>query len=662
MYTPTDSATVSVSHQSSDIDDEKGKLPKSTCDQEIRVEIKLTDQTNLLPFRKIIVVFLGLASCIVVTSLDSTIVATALPTISSAFNAGSISSWVPSASLLTSTAFQPLYGRFSDIFGRKATLCVAMLLFIIGSLGGGLSRSMIELIIFRGVSGAGGGGIITLGQVVVSDVVSLRDRGKYQGVIICVNTFGYAVGPLIGGVLAQKVSWRWCFWITIPLSAVATLIVIFVLPLKPVRGNIKSKLLAVDYLGAALTLAGCTLILLPVIWGGVTFPWTSLKVVATLFSGLCLLVIFCVWEWKGAKLPIVPMYIFRHVTVSGVYITMFIFGFIYWSSLFYIPQFFQVALGYSPIHSGLFLLPILVSQTTASLFAGLSVSRTGKFRTTVYCGFTIWAIGLGCLSTLNPSKPKVEHVIFMLFAGIGAGMTQQTTIVAAQACVSRADMSVVTAVRNFLRFVGGTLSLAVGSSIVNNSLLSSARSVGLAPDTLKQITEDPTVLSNGGLNISSEHAHVLNGYISGFRYLFILNAGLAAMAAVVAFFMIKHQELIREDDTRRKVEASQSEEIEMRISGIKEVDVERVDIIVPASAMTLTAFEVRAARTSGLDDGRFSFIMPRGVEDRRISVTVPGSMRGVEDRRLSVTVPERRLTLTASDVDSEKISTIGYHS
>ncbi|KAF8464810.1 major facilitator superfamily domain-containing protein [Gautieria morchelliformis] len=545
---------------------------------EAKQDVKLTDQTNLLPFRQIVVVFLGLASCIIVTTLDNTIVATALPTIAAVFNAGSVASWIPSATLLTSTAFQPLYGRFSDIFGRKAMLCVAMGFFMIGSLGAGLSRSIVELIVFRGVSGAGGGGIITLAQVVMSDVVSLRDRGKYQGIIGVVVALGYAIGPLMGGILAERVSWRWCFWITIPMSAVATGIVIFFIPLKPVHGDMKRKLLVVDYLGTVLTLGGCSLILLPLIWGGVTFPWSSAHVIATLVSGVAVMVMFCLWEWKGAQLPIVPLYIFRHSTVTGVYITMFINGFIFWTSLFYIPQFFQVALGYSPIRSGIFLLPVLVSQTAASFLSGVTVSRTGKFRTIIYCGFTVWAIGCGCLSTLNQTKPKVEQVIFMLLAGMGAGQTLQTTTVAAQASVSRADMSVVTAVRNFIRFVGGTLSLAIGSSIINNAVISSAHSISLPSSVVQKITHDPTLLSRAGpqaLNITAtERSDILAGYISGFRVVFILNASLAAFAAVVAFFMIHHKELIREDDATRKAHARQ-EETEMRAAGKNEPRVEK---------------------------------------------------------------------------------------
>ncbi|KAL4249176.1 MFS transporter superfamily protein [Abortiporus biennis] len=539
-------------------------------------KISLTDQTNLLPFRKIVVVFSSLSLCILVSTLDSTVVATALPTISNHFHAGSISSWVPSAYLLTSTAFQPLYGRFSDIFGRKATLCFAMALFMLGSLLAGFSPSIISLIIFRGIAGAGGGGIVSMVQIVMSDVVSLRDRGKYQGIIGVVVAFGFALGPFIGGVLSEKVTWRWCFWITLPISAAGIAVVLLVLPLKSVEGNFRKKLLVVDYIGVLLTLAGCTLVVLPLIWGGVTFPWDSAVVLAPLCSGVLVVALFCFWEWKGARLPIIPMYIFKHVTVTGVYITMFINGVIFYSSLFYLPQFFQVALGYSPIRSGVFLFPVLVSQTLASFIAGQIVSRTGHYRTTIHLGFSVWAIGCGCLSTVTTTTPKGLLVFFMLLTGTGAGQTLQTTTVAAQASVSRQDMSVVTAVRNFVRLLGGTFALAIGATITNNALRHSMTTLSLSPTAIKAVIDDPTILgarfseSSSNSTLSSlgitlnDATHILDGYNKGFRVVFILNACLSAVATIASITMIRHKELTRGDDEEKKAQARRELELEER--------------------------------------------------------------------------------------------------
>ncbi|KAI5120822.1 hypothetical protein M0805_003218 [Coniferiporia weirii] len=546
-------------------DQPAGRL-NASLSQKPRIELKLTDQTNLLPFRKVVSVFAGLAVCIVVSTLDMTLVATALPSISAEFRAGSVSSFIPSTYLLTSTAFQPLYGRFSDIFGRKTALCLAMFVFMLGNLAAGFSKKVSEVIIFRGIAGAGGGGIVSMAQIVMSDVVSLRDRGKYQGIIGVVVALGYGIGPLIGGVLSEKASWRWCFWITLPVSLCGMLIVTYILPLKSVEGDIRRKLLAIDYVGTALTLSGCTLVMLPLIWGGITFPWSSAVVLATLIAGCVVVLLFCLWEWKGARLPIVPMYIFKHITVTGVYITMFVNGFIFNSSLYYLPQFFQVALGYSPIRSGVFLLPVLVSQTVASFIAGVMVSRTGRYRSIIYLGFSVWAIGCGLLSTVNGSTREVLPVVYMLIAGVGAGQTLQTTTVAAQASVSRRDMSVVTAVRNFVRLLGGTLSLAIGSTIINNSLRSKMTSLGLPSSTINSIIDDPTTLhpfltgtSNSNFVVSPEiAANILSGYTSGFRIVFILNAALAALCVFVAAIMIRHKELVRADDTEMRKYAKEA--------------------------------------------------------------------------------------------------------
>ncbi|KAF7300254.1 MFS drug transporter [Mycena kentingensis (nom. inval.)] len=523
-----------------------------------RPAIELTDQTNRLPFRRILPIFLGLALCVVVSSLDSVIVATALPTISSSFQAGSLISWVPSAYLLTSTCFQPLYGRFSDIFGRKAALALAMGLFMVGNLIAGFSQTIVELIVFRGIAGAGGGGLASMMQIVVSDIVSLRERGKYQGIIMVVVAFGYAVGPVVGGALAQHVGWRWCFWVTLPVSFVATCVVVFVLPLKPVQGNMWSKLRVVDYLGAFLTLTGCSLLMLPLIWGGITFPWGSSIVLAPLCSGFVVVAVFCFWEWKGAKLPIVPMYIFKESTVTGVFVTMFINGFVFFSSLFYLPIFVQNALGYDALHAGLFLIPLTVSQMATSWLAGMFVSRTGRYRRIINAGFALWSVSSGLISTVQPGTSKGVLVLYMVLSGIGTGGTMQTTTIAAQSSVSRRDMSVVTVMRNFIRLLGGTISLAVASSLVNNKLRSSLTSLSADAATIFRIIDDPALLRSPasiGLSPTVAQAALKGGFMKGFSALFIMDAALTALATIVSVIMIKHNELTRTDDEELRQKA-----------------------------------------------------------------------------------------------------------
>ncbi|KAF7334954.1 MFS drug transporter [Mycena venus] len=514
-------------------------------------QVELTDQTNRLPFKKLLPIFAGLALCVVVSSLDSVIVATVIPTISTAFNAGSVVSWVPSAYLLTSTCFLPLYGRFSDIFGRKSALLIAMSLFMIGNLLAGFSKTIIQVILSRGLAGAGGGGLVSMSQIVISDIVSLRERGKYQGIISGVIAIGYCLGPVIGGAFAQQLEWEWCFWVTFPVSFLAACVVAFILPLKPVQGDIRSKLLAVDYIGTLLTLVGCTLFILPLIWGGVTFPWTSPMVLAPLLSAFVVVAIFCLWEWKGARLPIVPMYIFKYSTVTGVFIGMFINGFVFFSTLYYLPQFFQVALGYDPLHAGLFLIPFLVTQVFSSWGCGMLVSHTGHYRMIINSGFAVWSIACGLISTIRPRSHKALLVVYMILAGVGAGQTMQTSTVAVQASVPRRDMAVVTAMRNFIRLLGGTLSLAVAATLLNNDLHTAMAALNLPSSQISQIIDDPVRLhtpANVGISADIATDILDRGYAKGFSSLFIMNAALTVLATLVSVVMIKHKELSRDDD------------------------------------------------------------------------------------------------------------------
>ncbi|KAJ3840523.1 major facilitator superfamily-domain-containing protein, partial [Lentinula raphanica] len=522
------------------------------------------DQTNLLPVRQVIIIFLALSICALVTSLDSLIVSASLSTVSAVFNAGSVSSWVPSAYLLASTAFQPLYGRLSDIFGRKSTLCFAMAVYFIGNLAAGFSNSIVQLIVCRGIAGAGGGGITSMLQITISDIVPLRERGKYVGISAGVIAVGYAIGPIIGGALAEKASWRWCFWVTLPLSVVATIMAVIFSPSKPMAGGIMDKLKIIDYPGCLMTLGGCSLVMLPLIWGGVTYSWNSVMVLAPLCCGIFVLVVFCLWEWKGARLPIVPMHIFKHITVVGVYICMFANGFVFFSTLYYLPSFFQAVLQYSPTYSGNVLFFLHFTGSHLRCFQGLSVSHTGRYRTIVYSGFALSAIGCGCISVFDSSLPQVMMVIPMLMAGIGNGMTMQTTTVAAQASVARKDMSVVTALRSFLRMLGGAISLPVSSSLLNNAIQKSMVNLELPSSAITTVIGNPSLLTNStaiaSLDINASQAATIlyKGYTIGFRNIFYLNAALSAAATVVSIVMIKHKELLRGDEEELRKEAAEA--------------------------------------------------------------------------------------------------------
>ncbi|KAH8669069.1 putative tetracycline efflux protein [Xylariales sp. PMI_506] len=504
---------------------------------------KLQDQTNLLPFKQLIVVFLGL-SCALFCD-----VSTALPTLGRVFNDASISSWVGTAYLLTSTSCQPLYGRLSDIFGRKVVLLASMGFFLVGSILCAVSRSMIMLIVFRAISGIGGGGILTSVMIVTSDVVSLEKRGTYQGILGVVVALANSLGPLVGGAFSEAVSWRWCFYINIPLTSIAILVVTFVLPLKRVKGDVKSKLAKIDYLGCAIMVSSALLILLPLSWGGTQYPWDSAGVLVPLILGIVLFGAFIFVEMKIAGLPLIPM--------AGANGGAFFTGFMFYCNLYYLPQFYQVVHGASPIESGVLLLPLTLSQTIVSFTAGALVSKTGNYQLNLWVGFAIWTIACGLLSTVSPTISNAKLVGYQILSGVGAGQTFQTSLIAIQASVKRSEMAVATGTRNFVRLLGGTVALAACAAILNNTVKNELAAT-ISSDIIDRIISDPTKILGHALHLTpAEKTAAILAYTHGIRNIYYLMIPCCGISFFLTLFFVKGHSLRRDDDAQRQKEGKE---------------------------------------------------------------------------------------------------------
>ncbi|GAA5965979.1 hypothetical protein JCM8115_004783 [Rhodotorula mucilaginosa] len=520
----------------------------------------LADQTSYMPVKQILVVFMSLQLAVFLSFLDQTIIASALPVISAYFDSGRSSSFVGSAYLLTSTAMQPIWGRLSDVFGRKVTLLACVVVFIIGSLACAVAQTMIQLIVFRGMQGFGGGGLITLTLIIISDVVSLRDRGKYQGVTEITIAIANGGGPLLGGVMAEKISWRWCFWINLPIGGFCLAVIVFFLPLKPVHGSIKEKLLKIDYGGALLTIAASVLIILPLNWGGTSFPWVSGPVLGCLLSGIAAFALFFFWEWKFAKIPVAPPYIFKNPTVAAVFFVTLLAGGVILSQIYYLPQYYQVARGESPIRSGVLVIALFLSTTFFVFVAGQLVSKTGEYKPFIVGGYAIWAIGLGLLSTLDENTSTAKIIGYQVLNGFGQGQTLQTTMVAAQAAVDRSEMSVVTSVRNFMRSLGGTIFLVIGATIINNTLRSRLGQLGFDPGVVSAVIDDPTAIwpTSASVNptlqglAAADKAEIVKAWVRGFRTLMHVLTGLIGANALVALIFLKRHSLSRADEEALK--------------------------------------------------------------------------------------------------------------
>lgn len=516
-------------------------------------KVTLQDQTNFLPKKQVILVFAGLSAALFVALLDQSIISTALGTITASFHAGNESSWLSTSYLLTSTAASPLYGRFSDIFGRKKCMIVALTGFLIGSALCAAAQSITQLIVFRAIAGCFGGGIVSLVMVVVGDVVSLRERGTYQGVLGVVVALSNSGGPLIGGALAS-VGWRWCFILAVPIVIVALVMVIVLLPLKKVDGSVKSKLAQIDYFGTGIILAASVLLLLGLNWGGQQYAWSSPHVLVSLILGAVLFVVFGIVEARVASLPLVPMRLFQVGTVCSVLVQTVCSGGIFFLLLFFVPQFTQVVKGYSGVKAGVTLIPLMALQAVTSTVAGVLVSRTGRYKVIIVVGFGIFSIGVGLLGLLNEHSSIGQVIGYLLLSGFGAGGTLQTTLVAAQNAVDREDLAVVTSTRNFMRLFGGTLGLAISYTILNNTVRNQVRT--LRSDVIAQVVRNPKLITGGEFDAATSGV-LLQAYVQAFRNVFRFGLGLTLLALVVTVLFTKELSLDRNDDEKRKQEGKQ---------------------------------------------------------------------------------------------------------
>jgi EmrB/QacA subfamily drug resistance transporter len=422
---------------------------------------------------RVLLTFSGLLLAMLLASLDQTIVSTALPTIVGDLGGVDQLSWVVTAYMLAATVTIPLWGRISDLYGRKTLFQAAIVVFLLGSALSGAAQSLGELIAFRALQGLGAGGLMTLAMAIVADIISPRERGRYQGYIQMVFVVASVAGPLLGGLFADHASWRWVFYVNLPIGAVALAVISASLE----RSDRPQTRPRIDYAGAALIAAAITCVLLVTTWGGQRYAWDSTVIAGLAAAAVALLVAFVVQERRAPE-PILPLRLFRDPVFDVVSAVLFLTTCAFFAAIVFVPLYLQVVTGASATSSGFLLLPLLLAGAASTALSGRAISKTGRYKRFPIAGLALMTAGLFLLSTMDETTSHATASLFLVVFGLGFGMVSQVLTVAIQNSVARTEIGVATGSANLFRALGGSVGVALFGALFAGGIdASQARSL-----------------------------------------------------------------------------------------------------------------------------------------------------------------------------------------
>jgi EmrB/QacA subfamily drug resistance transporter len=496
------------------------------------------------------VVFGGLMLVMLMAALDQTIVSTALPTIVGDLGGLNHISWVVTAYLLAQTAVTPVYGKLGDVYGRKVVLQVALVIFLIGSALCGAAQSLPELIAFRALQGLGGGGLMVGAMASVGDVVPPRDRGRYQGVFGAVFGLASVIGPLLGGFFTSALTWRWIFYVNVPIGILAFGVLATTLPSRKEEQHHK-----IDYLGAGLLAAALSGIVLTCTLGGVNYKWTSPFIIVLAIVSIALVVAFLYVEQNHAAEPVLPPRLFGNRVFSVTSAIGLVVGFALFGSITYLSLFLQIVNGASPTGAGLQILPLMAGLLITSIGSGQLISRTGKYKPFPIAGTLIMIVGLALLSTMDATTSKLVSSLFMFVLGLGLGMVMQVLVLVVQNAVDYTDLGVATSGATLFRSIGGSVGVAIMGSIFSSRLKSqlSDRLVSSGLAAKLPAAELHKLSTSAGNPAAVKHlpAAIHNVYVASFtsalNRVFLIAAVVAGVAFVLSWLL--EQRPLRESVT-----------------------------------------------------------------------------------------------------------------
>jgi EmrB/QacA subfamily drug resistance transporter len=472
-------------------------------------------------------IFGALMLVMLLASLDQTIVSTALPTIVGEFDGLAHLSWIVTAYLLATTIVTPLYGKLGDLFGRKIVLQLAIILFLIGSVLCGLSRSMMQLIVFRAVQGLGGGGLIVTAMAVVGDLVSPRERGKFQGIFGGVFGLSTVIGPLIGGFFVEQLSWRWIFYVNLPLGLIALVIIGWTFSAPGAR-----RRPSIDIAGAALLAATLTELILLTSLGGHTIAWTSPTALSLAAGTLAALVGFIAAEHVAAE-PVLPLRLFANRVFAISCAVGFIVGFALFGSVTFMPMYLQVVKGVSPTQAGMMLTPMMAGVLVTSIASGRIISRVGRYRPFPIAGTAIMSVGLALLATLSVATSTWTACLYMIVLGLGLGLVMQVLVLAVQNAVDYRELGVATAGTTLFRSIGGSVGVSLFGAIFTGTLTSNLAAALPAGSALPAATAPAAIQALP----SATRSLYLTAFTGALHPVFLHAAAIAAVGFALTWFL-----------------------------------------------------------------------------------------------------------------------------
>ncbi|CAG7928163.1 unnamed protein product [Penicillium olsonii] len=494
---------------------------------------------------RVAAIMLALSLSMFIAALDQTIMATAIPSIAAYFHSAAGYTWIGGAYLLANAASACIWAKLSDIWGRKPILLLAVAWFFVSSIVCATATSMEALIIGRSFQGVAGGGLLQLVTIIISDLFSVRHRSLYLGLMEVMWAFAGGVGPLLGGAFSQYVTWRWTFWINLPISGITFVLLFFFLDVHNPKTKMMDGFRAIDWFGSASVLGLTLMLLLGLDFGGGTFAWKSPQVICLIIFGALCSFLFIYSEKKLAKYPLMPMDIFARFSNVATLLVTFAHGFVFIAGEYYMPMYLQSVQGSSPMRSGVLILPLVVMEAFSGMLTGAIIHRTGRYLELIWAGLVLMTVGNGLYINLGVDSSIGEIVGYQILSGLGAGFLFQTPIIAIQAMVSQEDTATATATLGFIRNMATAFSIVIGGVVFQNSMgerQASLLAAGMSESMAAQMSGDSAAASIESIKDITDPvqlAAVREAFAWSLRNMWILYTCMSALGILFSAFILK---------------------------------------------------------------------------------------------------------------------------